>query len=185
MSAAARAAGIVLAFLHACRNPENESAVAAMLAETAPEMPVAPSSGTWPVVRGYERTITAVISDYVQPRVAHCLDRFEAALAGKSVAVPAHAANRDHAGDQGGRPGAEGAQGRDHPDLGGCGGAPIPSPRPRSARSAAMRRGWPGGQGTRVNVIVPGAVKSALREKHQLGQGMLQAGNLPGCSRCR
>ncbi|WP_166435376.1 MULTISPECIES: hydantoinase/oxoprolinase family protein [Paracoccus] len=60
-----------------------------MLAETAPERPVAPSSGTWPV-RGYERTITAVISDYVQPRVAHCHDRFEAALAGKSVAVPAH-----------------------------------------------------------------------------------------------
>ncbi|WP_181820645.1 SDR family NAD(P)-dependent oxidoreductase [Paracoccus versutus] len=43
----------------------------------------------------------------------------------------------------------------------------------------------PGGQGTRINVIVPGAVKTALREKHQLGQGMLQAGNLPGCSRCR
>ncbi|REG39043.1 N-methylhydantoinase A [Paracoccus versutus] len=61
-----------------------------MLAETAPEMPVAPSSGTWPVVRGYERTITAVISGYVEPRVAHCLDRFEAALAGKGVAVPAH-----------------------------------------------------------------------------------------------
>ncbi len=90
MSAAARAAGIVLAFLHACRNTENERAVAAMLAETAPEMPVAPSSGTWPVVRGYERTITAVISGYVEPRVAHCLDRFEAALAGKGVAVPAH-----------------------------------------------------------------------------------------------
>ncbi|MCJ1899508.1 MULTISPECIES: hydantoinase/oxoprolinase family protein [Paracoccus] len=90
MSAAARAAGIVLAFLHACRNPESMRAVAAMLAEMAPEMPVAPSSGTWPVIREYERRITAVISGYVQPRVVLCHDRFKAALAGKGVAVPAH-----------------------------------------------------------------------------------------------
>ncbi|WP_287882575.1 hydantoinase/oxoprolinase family protein [Paracoccus sp. (in: a-proteobacteria)] len=87
---AAGAAGIVVAFLHACRNPENERAVAAMLAEMAPEMPVVTSSGTWPVIREFERTVTAVISGYVQPRVAHYLDRFEAALAGKGVPVPAH-----------------------------------------------------------------------------------------------
>ncbi|MFT4014769.1 MAG: hydantoinase/oxoprolinase family protein [Paracoccus sp. (in: a-proteobacteria)] len=87
---AAGVAGIVVAFLHSCRNPDNERAVAAMLAEMAPEMPVVTSSGTWPVIREFERTITAVISGYVQPRVAHYLTRFEAALAGKGVTVPAH-----------------------------------------------------------------------------------------------
>ena len=84
------AKGIVVAFLHSCRNPDNERAVAAMLSEMAPEMPVVTSSGTWPVIREFERTITAVISGYVQPRVAHYLTRFEDALAAKGVTVPAH-----------------------------------------------------------------------------------------------
>ncbi len=87
---AAGAEGIVIAFLHACRNPANEDAVAAILAELAPGFPVVTSSGTWPVIREFERTITAVISAYVQPRVSHYLDRFEAALAGRGVTVPAH-----------------------------------------------------------------------------------------------
>lgn len=84
------AAGIVVAFLHSCRNPANEAAVAAMIAEIAPDMPVVTSSGTWPVIREFERTITAVISGYVQPRVARYLDRFEAALKAQGVGVPAH-----------------------------------------------------------------------------------------------
>lgn len=87
---AAGAEGIVLAFLHAYRNPAHEQAVAAMIATLAPSLPVVTSSGTWPVIREYERTITAVISGYVQPRVAHYLDRFETALAEKGVTVPAH-----------------------------------------------------------------------------------------------
>ncbi|SEN65624.1 N-methylhydantoinase A [Gemmobacter aquatilis] len=84
------AQGIVLAFLHAYRNPAHEQAVAAMIAELAPGLPVVTSSGTWPVIREYERSITAVISGYVQPRVAHYLDRFESALKDKGVTVPAH-----------------------------------------------------------------------------------------------
>ncbi len=87
---AAGAVGIVIAFLHSCRNPANEAAVAAMVAEIAPDLSVVTSAGTWPVIREFERTITAVISGYVQPRVAHYLDRFEAALQGKGVNVPAH-----------------------------------------------------------------------------------------------
>lgn len=41
-------------------------------------------------------------------------------------------------------------------------------------RYAALKLGR---QGTRVNVIVPGAVKTAIWEKHDLGQGQLKADN--------
>ena len=41
----------------------------------------------WPVIREYERTITAVVAGYVQPRVAHYLTAFQDAL--RSVGVPA------------------------------------------------------------------------------------------------
>ncbi|MCA0920836.1 hydantoinase/oxoprolinase family protein [Pseudooceanicola nanhaiensis] len=91
--AAARKAGctgIVLAFLNAYRNPANEAEVARMIAEIAPEMPVVSSAATWPIIREYERTITAVISGYVQPRVAHYLDRFETVLRERGVACPLH-----------------------------------------------------------------------------------------------
>lgn len=87
---AAGAEGIVIALLHAYRNPAHEQAVAAMIAKAAPELAVVTSSGTWPVIREYERTITATISAYVKPRVAHYLDRFETVLRERGVAVPAH-----------------------------------------------------------------------------------------------
>ena len=45
-----------------------------------------PSSGIWPVVREYERTITATIGAYVQPRVAHYLGGLQAALREAGVA---------------------------------------------------------------------------------------------------
>ncbi|WP_341486620.1 hydantoinase/oxoprolinase family protein [Pararhizobium sp. A13] len=80
--------GIVIAFLHSYRNPENETAVKAMIERMAPGLPVVSSAETWPIIREYERTITAVISGYVQPRVAHYLDRFETVLRDKGVACP-------------------------------------------------------------------------------------------------
>jgi len=81
-------AGIVLSFLHSYRNPENEQAVKAMIDTIAPELPVFCSAEIWPIIREYERTITAVISGYVQPRVAHYLNRFEEVLRAQGVACP-------------------------------------------------------------------------------------------------
>ena len=89
--AAARAAGcggIVIAFLHAYRNPANERAAKAMAARLAPDMPVTTSSETWPIIREYERTLTAVISAYVQRRVANYLDCFESVLRARGLACP-------------------------------------------------------------------------------------------------
>ncbi|MFS8055409.1 hydantoinase/oxoprolinase family protein [Rhizobium sp. BR 317] len=80
--------GIVIAFLNAYRNPANELAVKAMIERFTPGLPVFSSAQTWPIIREYERTITAVISGYVQPRVSRYLDRFESVLRQEGLACP-------------------------------------------------------------------------------------------------
>jgi N-methylhydantoinase A len=82
---AAGAEGVVIALLHAYRNPAHEQAAKAIVQEVAPGLPVFCSSATWPIIREYERTITAVIGGYVQPRVAHYLCSLQTAL--KQVGV--------------------------------------------------------------------------------------------------
>ncbi|WP_233237942.1 hydantoinase/oxoprolinase family protein [Bordetella sp. LUAb4] len=82
---AAGAEGIVISLLHAYRNPAHELRVKELIATLAPDLPVSCSSETWPIIREYERTITAVIGGYVQPRVAHYLGSLQAAL--KNVGV--------------------------------------------------------------------------------------------------
>lgn len=87
---AAKAAGaeaIVIALLHAWRSDAHERAVEAILAELDPDLPVLRAGRVWPIIREYERSITACISGYVQPRVARYLDGFEATLA--DLGVPA------------------------------------------------------------------------------------------------
>ena len=59
----------------------------AVVERVAPGLPVFCSSATWPIIREYERTITAVIGGYVQPRVAHYLGSLQQAL--KDTGVPA------------------------------------------------------------------------------------------------
>jgi N-methylhydantoinase A len=79
------AEGIVVSLLHASRNPAHEQAVKAIAERLAPEIPVFLSSETWPIIREYERTITATIGAYVQPRVAHYLGSLQAALKNAGV----------------------------------------------------------------------------------------------------
>ena len=79
------AEGIVIAFINAYRNPANEHAAKAAIGRLAPELPVFCSGDVWSIIREYERTTTAVIHGYVQPRVAHYLDSLQRALAGAGV----------------------------------------------------------------------------------------------------
>ena len=81
----AGAEGIVVSLLHAYRNPEHEQAVATIVSEMAPTIPVFCSSTTWPVICEYERTITAAVGGYVQPRVERYLTRLQAALTDMGV----------------------------------------------------------------------------------------------------
>ena len=83
------AEGIVVAFINAYRNPAHELEVAALVRELAPDLPVFCSSEVWSIVREYERTMTAVIHGYVQPRVSQYLTSLQAAL--REAGVPAEA----------------------------------------------------------------------------------------------
>ena len=79
------AEGIVIAFINAYRNPANEHAAKAMIERLAQGLPVFCSSDVWSIIREYERTTTAVIHGYVQPRVTYYLDSLQRALAGAGV----------------------------------------------------------------------------------------------------
>jgi N-methylhydantoinase A len=82
---AAGAEGIVLAFLHSYTNPVHERLVKETLNRLRPELSVFCSADVWPIVREYERTITACIHGSVQPRVSHYIGRLEAALRERGV----------------------------------------------------------------------------------------------------
>ncbi|PZU88151.1 MAG: hydantoinase [Chelatococcus sp.] len=79
------AEGIVLAFLHSYTNPAHERLVKAELNRLRPALPVFCSADVWPIVREYERTITACIHGSVQPRVSHYIGRLEEALRERGV----------------------------------------------------------------------------------------------------
>ncbi|WP_270935559.1 hydantoinase/oxoprolinase family protein [Falsiroseomonas oryzae] len=79
------AVGVVIAFLHAWRNPAHEQAAQAILRAEAPDLFVFGSAEVWPVIREYERTTTAVLNGYVHPRVDGYLARLGSALAERGV----------------------------------------------------------------------------------------------------
>jgi N-methylhydantoinase A len=81
------AEGIVVSLINAYRNPAHEHEVADIVKRLAPDLPVFCSTDVWSIIREYERTITAVIHGYVQPRVSHYLTSLQAAL--KEAGVPA------------------------------------------------------------------------------------------------
>jgi len=85
---AAGCQGIVVSLLHSYRNRHNETAVKAIIDEVAPELLTSCSADIWPIIREYERTITATINAYVQPMVIHYLESFEQALKRLGVKPP-------------------------------------------------------------------------------------------------
>ena len=72
--------GVVIALINSYRNSHNEQAVKAMIQELSPGFPVFCSTDVWPIIREYERTVTAVIHGYVQPRVSQYLESLQQAL---------------------------------------------------------------------------------------------------------
>ena len=75
-----------LCFLHAYANPDHERAVAAVIQEAAPGLPVTCSSDVTREFREYERASTAALAAYVQPVMAGYVSRFSAALAKRGFA---------------------------------------------------------------------------------------------------
>jgi len=71
---------VVVALLHAYCNPAQEHRVRDIVKVHAPDLTVVCACDVWPVIREYERTVTAVVAGYVQPRVAEYLGALEDAL---------------------------------------------------------------------------------------------------------
>ncbi|MBH67302.1 MAG: hydantoinase [Rhodospirillaceae bacterium] len=76
---------IVVSLLHAYRNPEHERYVAQIIKSEAPEINVILASDIWPVIREYERTITATVAGYVQPQVSYYLTSLQRVLSEAAV----------------------------------------------------------------------------------------------------
>ncbi|HTH74320.1 MAG TPA: hydantoinase/oxoprolinase family protein [Trinickia sp.] len=72
--------GVIVSLLHSYRNPEHERTVKAILNHAAPDLFVSCSHEVWPIIREYERTVTATIGGYVQPHVSQYLTQLQAAL---------------------------------------------------------------------------------------------------------
>ncbi len=76
----AGAEGVVISFINAYKNPEHERAARAFLEAEAPDLFAVCSTDVWPVIREYERTVTAVIHAYVYPAMRRYFDGLQAAL---------------------------------------------------------------------------------------------------------
>ena len=81
---------IAVCLLHSYAHPQHERAVRAALHERLPGVPVTISSEVTREWREYERTSTAVLNAYVQPRVEQYLDALQQRLAGEGLARPLH-----------------------------------------------------------------------------------------------
>jgi N-methylhydantoinase A len=78
---------VIVALLNSYANAENERRVREIIREAAPDMEVVLSSEVWPVIREYERTVTATVAGYVQRRVARYIAALQQGLAETGVAV--------------------------------------------------------------------------------------------------
>ena len=79
--------GVVVSLLHSYRNPAHEHEVKAIIEQEMPGLFVSCSCDVWPIIREYERTSTAVIGGYVQPKVSHYLSSLQRALRETGIAA--------------------------------------------------------------------------------------------------
>jgi len=77
--------GIVIALLHAWRDPKQERMVRDLIATKAPDLFCFTSAEVWPVIREYERTSTTILNAYVHPRVSGYLKALESRLTDQGV----------------------------------------------------------------------------------------------------
>jgi N-methylhydantoinase A len=82
------AEALVVAFINAYRAPAHEAEARKILAERFPGLSVTCSHEVWPQIREYERTMVAILSAYVRPRVERYLGHLERELARAGVRVP-------------------------------------------------------------------------------------------------
>jgi len=82
------AEALVVSFVNAYRTPAHEAEARKVLGERFPGLHVTCSHEVWPQIREYERTMVAILSAYVRPRVDQYLGQLERELGGVGVRVP-------------------------------------------------------------------------------------------------
>ena len=82
------AQSLVVSFVNAYRTPAHEAEARKVLAERFPGLLVTCSHEVWPQIREYERTMVAILSAYVRPRVDQYLEQLERELGRAGVRVP-------------------------------------------------------------------------------------------------
>lgn len=82
---ASGSAGLVIGFMNSYRNGAHERRAREIAASIAPQLAIACSSEVWPIIREYERFLTAVLNAYVQPKMAHYIDLLIANLKAEGV----------------------------------------------------------------------------------------------------
>ena len=71
---------VAVALLHSYADPGHERRVGEAVAEALPEASISLSHDVAPIIGEYERTSTAVVNAYIQPRFRHYLEALDAAL---------------------------------------------------------------------------------------------------------
>ena len=84
------AEALVVSFVNAYRTPAHELEAKKVLAERFPGLHVTCAHEVWPQIREYERTMVAILSAYVRPRVDRYLRHLERELGRAGVRVPLH-----------------------------------------------------------------------------------------------
>ncbi len=79
---------LAICLIHAYANGAHEQAVAAMVRQLAPQLPLSISSDLLPEMREYERTSTTVVNAYVMPIVQRYLASLERGLQAHGVLAP-------------------------------------------------------------------------------------------------
>jgi N-methylhydantoinase A len=82
------AEALVVSFINGYRTPAHEAEAKTVLAERFPKLHVTCSHEVWPQIREYERTMVAILSAYVRPKVDGYLRRLEQELGQVGVGVP-------------------------------------------------------------------------------------------------
>ena len=86
---------LTISLMHSYANPAHEQALARIMAERFPDIPVSLSSDILPEFREYDRTVTAVMNDYVRPIMSRYLSRIEDRLQQEGVKAPLHIVRSD------------------------------------------------------------------------------------------
>ena len=74
---------VAVALLHSYADPGHERRVGEAVAEALPEASISLSHDVAPIIGEYERTSTAVVNAYIQPRFRHYLEALDGALRGR------------------------------------------------------------------------------------------------------